>query len=231
MVNKPAVTIDELLDVALPHVAFDGWSAATFSAAISETGASESEARALAPRGALDLAVAYHRRGDRAMVDRLQRADLSSLRFRDKVITALRFRIEAMEDREAVRRASALFSLPTHAAEGARLVWETADHVWKTFGDTSDDLNWYTKRATLSAVWAATVLYWLGDDSAGQTDTSAFITRRIDDVMRIEKLKSQLRENPLTKPLMEFQAGLFRKVRMPDTSHLNDLPGRWQAPR
>jgi ubiquinone biosynthesis protein COQ9 len=224
-------TIDTLLDAALNHVAFDGWSPATFSAAARDVGVTDAEAKVLAPRGAVDLAVAYHRRGDRAMIERLRHADLSGMRFRDKVATALRYRIEAMSDREAVRRATALFALPNHAAEGARLVWETADHVWTALGDKSDDLNWYSKRATLSAVWASTVLYWLGDDSAGQADTLAFIDRRIEDVMRIEKVKGQLRENSLTKPFMDLQSKLFSKVRMPDMSHLNDLPGRWQGPR
>lgn len=231
MSNTERPTIDTLLDAALNHVAFDGWSPATFSAAARDVGVTDAEAKVLAPRGAVDLAVAYHRRGDRAMNERLRHADLSGMRFRDKVATALRYRIEAMSDREAVRRATALFALPNHAAEGARLVWETADHVWTALGDKSDDLNWYSKRATLSAVWASTVLYWLGDDSAGQADTLAFIDRRIEDVMRIEKVKGQLRENSLTKPFMDLQSKLFSKVRMPDMSHLNDLPGRWQGPR
>ncbi len=224
-------SIETLLDAALAHVAFDGWSSQTFEAAVRDTKLTMAEARLLAPRGALDLAVEYHRRGDRLMVERLQHADLNALRFRDRAAMALRFRVEAMENREAVRRASALFALPNHAAEGARLVWETADHVWTALGDDSDDLNWYTKRATLSGVWAATVLYWLGDDSAGHADTTAFIDRRIEDVMRIEKVKGRLRESPLTKPLMDLQARLFRKVRVPDMSHLDDLPGRWQGPR
>lgn len=231
MANAASHTIDTLLDAALVHVPFDGWSPVTFRAAASDAGLDEAEARALAPRGALDLAVAYHRRGDRDMVERLKHADLSALRFRDKVATALRYRIDVIDDREAVRRASALFSLPIHAAEGARLVWETADHIWTTLGDSSNDLNWYTKRATLSGVWATTVLYWLGDDSLDQADTRAFIDRRIDDVMRIETVKGRLRENPLTKPLMDLQAGLFKRVRMPDTSSFKDLPGRWQGPR
>lgn len=222
--NQP-MPIDTLLDAALPHVAFDGWSPATFTAAADDAGMSVSEAKLVAPRGAVDLAVAYHRRADRIMRDRIASEDLSDLRFRDKVATALRFRIEAMEDREAVRRATTLFSLPIHAAEGAKLIWETADHVWTALGDTSRDANWYTKRATLSGVWGSTVLYWLGDDSAGYADTFAFIDRRIDDVMQIEKLKGKLRENPLTKPLMSLQSTLFGKLRAPDLSRMDDLPG------
>ena len=130
-----------------------------------------------------------------------------------------------------MRRASALFSLPQHAGDGVKLIWETADHVWAALGDTSRDVNWYTKRATLSGVWASTVLYWLGDTSEGFSETRAFIDRRIADVMQIEKVKGKLRENPLTKPFMELQAGLFGKIKAPDMSHLNDLPGHFRGPR
>ncbi len=217
------MSLDALLDAALPHVAFDGWSEASFKAAARDVDMSEAEARALAPRGAIDLAVAYHRRGDQAMLDRLAEADLDDMRFRDKVIAALKFRLEAMTDREAVRRASTLFSLPTHAGEGSKLVWETADHIWTALGDESRDGNWYSKRVILSGVWASTVLYWLGDDSAGYADTHDFIDRRIEDVMRFEKLKGQLRDNPLTKPFMQMQDAVMGRMRAPRPR--SDVPG------
>ena len=49
---------------ALPHVAFDGWSNSTFVSACRETDISEKRARLFCPRGALDLAVAFHKWGD-----------------------------------------------------------------------------------------------------------------------------------------------------------------------
>ena len=217
------MSLDALLDAALPHVAFDGWSPATFDAAIEDAGLTVAEAKAIAPRGALDLAVAFHRRGDQAMVARLQTTDLTGLRFRDKVATALRHRLDEMPDREAVRRATTLFALPVHAAEGAKLIWETADHVWTALGDTSKDGNWYSKRAILSGVWGTTVLFWLGDDSPGHTATHAFIDRRIEDVMRFETLKGQLRDNPVTKPLMDLQEMFWSRMRAPQTP--TDVPG------
>ena len=231
MAETQTPSLDALLDAILPHVAFDGWSAVAFAAAVDNLGLSEAEAKTLAPRGAIDLAVAYHRRGDQAMLERLGSADLDGIRFRDRVAMALRLRVEAINDREAVRRASALFSLPVNAAEGAGLVWETADHVWTALGDASEDANWYTKRATLSGVWASTVLFWLGDDSPGHTETFAFVDRRIENVMQFEKVKAHLRKNPLTKPLMELQAGLFARVRKPGSAPRDDLPGRWRGPR
>lgn len=222
-----ATTLDRLLDAALPHVAFDGWSPVTFTESVRDAGVSEEEAKAAAPRGAIDLAVALHRRGDRAMVARIAAMDLSQMRYRDRVAAALRARIEAIPDREAIRRASTLFALPIHAAEGAKLVWETADHVWTVLGDTSRDGNWYSKRATLSAVWASTVLFWLGDDSVDSRKTFDFIDRRIDDVMRIEEMKGRLRKNPLTKPFMDLQSSILGRIRAPGTVDVSDLPGRW----
>ncbi|MDJ0637908.1 MAG: COQ9 family protein [Paracoccaceae bacterium] len=217
------MSLDALLDAALPHVAFDGWSHASFAAACRDIDISESEGLALAPRGALDLAVAYHRRGDRAMVEGLADTAMEGMRFRDKVALALRYRLEAMPDREAVRRATTLFSLPNHAAEGAKLVWETADHIWTAVGDTSQDGNWYSKRAILSGIWGATVLYWLGDDSVDFADTHAFIDRRIDNVMQFETLKGKMRDNPLTKPFMQMQDAVFGKMRAPQSR--SDVPG------
>ena len=215
--------LDALLDAALAHVAFDGWSDETFAAAAEDAGLSLSDARSLAPRGALDLAMAYHRRGDREMVDRMNSADLGAMRYSERVATALKFRIDVMTDREAVRRATTLFSLPIHAADGAKLVWETADHIWTALGDTSEDGNWYTKRATLSAVWGSVVLYWLGDDSPVYAKTSDFIDRRIDNVMQIETLKGRMQQNPLTRPLMDLQNTILGRMSAPKTP--KDVPG------
>ena len=219
---------DQLLDAILPHVAFDGWSSAAFKAAIAETGHDPVHARMLCPRGAVDLAVAYHNRGDRAMIAALKEADLSHMRFRDKVAHAIRLRIHAIEDKEAVRRGTALFALPHMAAEGAKLIWGTADAIWDALGDPSRDGNWYTKRMTLSGVYASVVLYWLGDDSLDAQATDAFIDRRIDDVMQFEKAKAQLGKNPLLRPLTGPLVRMMGAIKAPIRTPQMDLPGIWR---
>lgn len=216
---------DRLLDAALIHVAFDGWSEATFRAAVRDAGVDPALARLACPRGAVDLAVAFHRRGDAEMVRRLGTMDLSAMRFRDRIATAVRLRLEAAGDSEAVRRGVTLFALPMHAAEGARLIWGTADAIWTALGDTSEDINWYTKRATLGGVYSAAVLFWLGDESLGHQDTWEFVDRRIEDVMRIEKLKGQVRENPVLSRLMAGPNWVAGKVRKPARMPQVDLPG------
>ncbi|MEO7364950.1 MAG: COQ9 family protein, partial [Sphingomicrobium sp.] len=48
-----------------------------------------------------------------------------------------------------------------------------------------------TKRMTLGAVYASTLLTWLDDDSDKRAETAAFLDRRIDDVMKFEKWKAE----------------------------------------
>lgn len=211
-----------LLAAALPHVAFDGWTEATFRAASADSGVALPLARVLCPRGALDLACDYHRAGDRAMTVALAARTLSNLRFRDRVALAVRVRLEGA-DREIVRRGMTLFTLPQNVGTGSALLWGTADAIWTALGDSSRDVNWYTKRLTLSAVYSATVLYWLGDQSDGHADTWAFLDRRIEDVMRFEKAKADFRASPwgkmLARPLKRLDA-----IRAPAAAN-DDLPG------
>ena len=212
-----------VLDAALSHVPFDGWSERTLAAAITDAGVAPALARSLFPRGGVDLALAYHQRGDEAMVAALSQRNLTALRYRDRIALAVRLRLDSA-DRELVRRGTTLFSLPMHAADGAKAIWQTADRIWTALGDTSQDLNWYSKRATLSAVYGATVLYWLGDESSDRQATWDFLDRRIDQVMQVEKLKASFRENPLGKAWMAGPGKLFETIRAPKLP--DDLPGR-----
>ena len=110
-----------------------------------------------------------------------------------------------------------------NAAEGARLIWGTADAIWTALGDTSDDVNWYTKRATLSAVYSAAVLFWLGDQSPNQSATSDFIDRRIENVMEFEKVKSKIRESALGKAFLSGPGRILDNIRAPVSRR--DVPG------
>ncbi len=211
-----------ILQAALPHAAFDGWSETTLQAALTDSGIAPGLARALFPRGGIDLAVAYHQQGDAAMTEALAATDLTALRYTSRVALAIKLRL-TQADKELVRRGTTLFSLPHHAPEGAKLIWGTADAIWRALGDTSTDLNWYTKRATLSAVYTATVLFWLGDQSEDSADTWAFLDRRLANVTLFEKTKAAIQSNPLAKALLTGPLKLLDKIRAPQAAP--DLPG------
>lgn len=210
-------TAERLLDAILPHVPFDGWSDTALRAAVGDCGLDPALARALFPRGGVDLALAWHRRGDAAMVAALAGQNLQALKFRDRVALAVRLRLEGL-DVDILRRASALLALPHNAPEAARAIWGTADAIWTALGDTSTDGNWYSKRAILSGVYSAVVLYWLGDTSEGKSETWAFLDRRTEDVMRFESAKAKVRASPVLNPVLGWPLRLMERVRAPASS-------------
>jgi ubiquinone biosynthesis protein COQ9 len=221
---------DKLLQAALMHVPFDGWSKTTFDAAIEESGVERTVAESICPRGAIDLALLYHKKGDAEMVKRLGEADLGEMKYSERVAAAVRFRLEAVEDKELVRRGTTLFALPMYAADGAGAIWGTADAIWNALGDTSADVNWYTKRATLSGVYSSTILYWLGDATEDHAATWAFLDRRIANVMQIEKLKAQVNKNPVLSKALAGPNWLLSHIKAPQRIRSAGLPGRWTRP-
>ncbi len=219
----------KVVEAALPHVAFDGWSDKTLSYAVEEADVDPAISRLAFPRGGVDLALAYHYACDDKLAEALTHADLLGLRFRDRIAHAVFMRLEMLSsDREAVRRAAALFALPIYAPDGARAIWHTADTIWTALGDDSRDYNWYTKRATLSGVYSASLLYWLGDETLDMEATRAFIRRRIDDVMQFESVKAKVAQNPFAAALLKGPQRILDRVRAPGDSGVTDLPGRWR---
>ena len=221
--DSQSQTKQKLLMAALPHVAFDGWSDVTFFAACEEVGINQNKGLLFFPRGGIDLAIYFHICGDKEMVLQLKKTDLTELRYRDKVAKAIKLRFQVIEDKEAVRRSSSLFSLPQNVLEGVRLTWSTADSIWRALGDHSDDINWYTKRTSLGLVYASCLLYWIGDDSVDHCKTWEFVDRRIENVMHFEKIKAQTKENKLFQRVFEFPIRLLGQVKAPkETSYGRD---------
>lgn len=223
-----ATTRAAVLAAALPHVAFDGWTDRTLAEAVEDAGVDPGLSRLVFPRGGIDLALAFHRDRDRALAADLAAGDLLGRRFRDRVAFAIMRRLELVAtEREAVRRAAALFALPHHTADGARAIWQTADTIWTGLGDQSRDFAWYSKRATLSAVYSSALLYWLGDQTPGFAATRDFVARRIDNVMQFEGMKARLRGNPIAAAVMKGPQALLDRVCAPSDAP-SDMPGSWR---
>jgi ubiquinone biosynthesis protein COQ9 len=226
--DRIAATRRKVIAAALPHVAFDGWSDRTLAYAVEDAGVDAGLSRLAFPRGGVDLAIAFHNAKDAELAEELGRADLLGMRFRDRVAFAIMRRLELVaDDREAVRRGASLFALPHHAAEGARAIWHTADTIWTALGDESRDFNWYSKRATLSAVYSSALLYWLGDQTPGFSATREFVARRIDNVMQFEEVKARIRKNPLAAAVLKGPQAILDRVRAPGDTPA-DLPGSWR---
>lgn len=200
-----------ILTAMLAHVPFDGWTRKALKAAAADVGVSEEMAELAYPGGPMEVLDEMIRDADDRMVAALEAMDLPSMRIRDKITAAIRIRLEQnAENREAIKRGFAAQAMPQNMVRGSKAGWATADRIWRALGDTSTDHNWYTKRATLSAVYGAVVLYWLNDDSADFEKTWAFLDRRIENVMQFEKAKFQMRKTCEGMPSISDFLGRLR---------------------
>ncbi len=203
------VVRETIVEAALPHVAFDGWTSETLRLAAREAGYEPVMALRVFPRGAVEAVEFWNQLADRRMLAALEAEKAGTLKIRARVALAVRRRLESVgPHREAVRRGLGLFALPHNAPAGATALWRTVDAVWYACGDTATDFNYYTKRGLLAGVYSATVLYWLEDRSEGSSDTWTFLDRRIADVMRVPRALGSLRERlaSFPNPLKPFFA-------------------------
>lgn len=97
--------------------------------------------------------------------------------------------------------------MPQNVARAAKLGWRSVDTMWRMAGDTATDYNHYTKRTILLGVYTATITVFLDDDSEGQADTRAFLSRRIDGIMRFEKAKAGSSSATSTGPACRASSG------------------------
>jgi ubiquinone biosynthesis protein COQ9 len=184
----------ELALVVGENAVFDGWSGKAVDSAARQLGIDPVQARLAFPKTQAGMIDVYIQEVDRALEACFTPERLSQLKIRQKIRSLVWRRLEIMGPaREAVRRALAILAMPQNIPLAVRASWRTADGMWRMAGDSSTDFNHYTKRMTLAAVYGSTLLVWLDDSSEGWTETAAFLDRRIEDVMEIEKLKAEWR--------------------------------------
>lgn len=184
----------EIIAATLPHVAFDGWSMRALARGATEAGYAKTDVIRVFPDGAMQAVDRFFALSDEAMQDALAQYHLETMKVRAKITLAVRLRIELHNaHKEALRRAVALYMLPFHLLHASHSLYRTVDSIWRAIGDTSTDFNFYSKRATLAGVYAATLHHWLNDTSPGAQATWDFLDRRIEDVMKIEVLKQKIR--------------------------------------
>lgn len=197
----------QVLDRALRLIPKHGFTWATVHEAGAGAGFSRGETELLLPHGPSDLAALLSRRHDAAALGALSQTEAASLKIRERIRRGVEARLEAAAvDEPAVRRLAGFLSLPAHMTLGARLVWESADMIWRWAGDVATDENHYSKRAILSGILASATAIRL---SSGHGAAMAFVDRRIENVMAFEKWKAGIRPSEhLTRA-----AGLLGRLR------------------
>ena len=208
-------TLDEIREAVAPrlaaHAAFDGWNDIAVEAAAFEIGVDADLAKLALKGGPIALIEAWIGSVDAEMAHRLPPEKLAAMKIRERITALVATRLEiAAPDREGQRRALAIMAMPQNVAAAARIGWRSADRMWRLAGDTATDFNHYTKRMTLSAVYASTLAVFVNDDSDGFAETRAFLDRRIENVMQFEKAKAQAKKRREYMPSLSRFIGRLR---------------------
>ena len=125
-----------------------------------------------------------------ALRARPERAERVHLKIRALVLLRLEI---AQPDKDAIRRALSLLAMPANAKLSAKLLYETVDSMWRAAGQRDTSFSFYTKRGSLAAVYSATMLAWLADNSCNLDGTADFLDRRLADIARIPKITKPVR--------------------------------------
>ena len=199
-----------VLDAALKHVVFDGFTDKVLAAAAKEAAVDKGTMAKLFPDGPLSLVEAFSQNTDAEMEKQITALDLKSMKIRERIAAAVKARLAALRPhKEAAHRAAAFLTLPPHAALGAKLVYRTVDAMWRAIGDTSTDFNFYTKRGILAGVYSATLMRWFTDTSSDEAATDRFLADRIENVMQFEKFKARAKEALDRLPPLSDLIGAF----------------------
>lgn len=190
------LTLDELRLALAPAVAdaaiFDGWSEEAVSMAAQQMGADVDVARLAFKGGPIEMVFAWIEAVDISMAAAFPEDVIAPMKIRERIRALVQFRLDAVAGQEeALRRALAIMALPQNVAQSAKRGWRSADLMWRLAGDTATDYNHYTKRAILASIYGATVAVFVDDASEGKAETRAFLDRRIDGVMKFEKVKAK----------------------------------------
>lgn len=182
-----------LLEASIVHVPFEGWTDTLLKRAAESEGVDLFTARRAFPGGGEEMALAFADHLHHQMLAELAAHDPAAMKIRERIRFALETRFRMSHPyKEAIRRLLAFFALPAHAHHGLRTLYRTVDDIWHWAQDRSTDYNFYTKRGLLAGVYSSTLLFWLNDDSEDFAATKAFLARRIDNVMEIQKFRGKV---------------------------------------
>jgi ubiquinone biosynthesis protein COQ9 len=188
-----------LLAAAIPLAPEVGWTSRLVARAARAAGLSQGEAMLVAPNGVRDLAALFSQRHDQAALKALASVDASALKVRERILRAVEARLAvAALDGEATRRWAGYLALPQNAPLALRLVWASADELWRWAGDRSTDENHYSKRAILAGILVSTLAVRL---NGGAQAAQAHLAAQIDRVMAYERWKAKVRAPDVARDL------------------------------
>ena len=91
-------------------------------------------------------------------------------------------------------KALAIMALPSNIRPSLAELARLSDEIWYLSGDVSVDMSWYSKRASLSAIFAAAEVFQTQDKSPNYMETEHFVDARLEEVGEIGKTAGAMTE-------------------------------------
>ena len=193
MIERSAIR-DRAVRAMLPIAAREGWNLGTVRAGLAAIGEDPALAPSHFPRGAVEAVLVWFDLVNREMEAAAAAEGVTGLRVPARIRRVVELRLIALAPhKRALRRALSLLALPWHAGCAARAAAAAADAMWHAAGDSSADISWYTRRASLAGIYAATIAWWLRDEDPSIFGAMQFLDRRLADLARLQGLRKRAR--------------------------------------
>ena len=201
----------EVLNATLLHVPFEGWSHSALMAGATDVGVDNRTLDMLFPNGAVGAISFYSRLIDHEMVAAFKALPEAPQKTHLAIRALILLRLELTKNnKDAVRRSLKVLALPGNAKLSASLLYKTVDTMWRAIGQRDTNFSFYTRRATLAAVYSSTVLAWLADNTGNMDKTISFLDRRLANVASIPRATAPFRG--LMKVGEKFAGSLFKNL-------------------
>ncbi|KAI3392244.1 hypothetical protein diail_5964 [Diaporthe ilicicola] len=105
--------------------------------------------------------------------------------FPDCAVAFLRHSLLEILTERTTEQALAIMAQASYVSVSLGGLAKLSDEIWFLVGDTTVDPSWYTKRASLSAIYASTELFMTSDQSIGFLETRKFLQRRLSETQEI----------------------------------------------
>jgi len=146
----------------------------------------------LFPEGIYELKEYFFNQTDIEMLKKINQVENKDIRIRDKIYNGVIIRLEIFQkNKNSIKHI--FVSESSSPIKSIKNLWNTADLIWRSAGDTSTDYNHYTKRLLLSWVYLSTLLCWFNDKSKNIEETKLFLNRRIDEVLKFGKTSASIK--------------------------------------
>ena len=146
----------------------------------------------LFPEGIYEMKEYFFNQTDIEMLKKINQIENKDIRIRDKIYNGVIIRLEIFQkNKDSIKHI--FVSESSTPIKSIRNLWNTADLIWRSAGDTSTDYNHYTKRLLLSWVYLSTLLCWFNDKSKNIKETKLFLNRRIDEVLKFGKTSANIK--------------------------------------